>query len=547
MTAIQIEPTRDTVGEVTGSSPHLEIGKERRGSPNPGDVGPGSIRVTEVLAALSLTTDLATGAQFEKGLATCLVATALAERIGLDQTDRRVVFHAALLGAIGCTSRASENAASFGDDIAFQQAYHVLDRGDASVFAAQVQQFGSWAPGIQPLVRERLVTTTPAQGSAAVRSVCEVSRSLGPRLGLPDAAVVALTEVKERWDGLGAPEHIQGEAISLPGRIVHVAEQAVLAAADRGRRGAVAELRRRAGGHLDPDLVDSFATDAVWDCLDVPDVLAAVMHAEPGIPLYIQPGERLELCLALAIVVDLKGRWLLGHSGHVADLAYGAAKLSGMDTADLDTLRAAALLHDIGRAGVSSAIWDRPGPLGPGDWERVRLHTYWTDRVLQRCPGLADLRDIAAGHHERLDGSGYHRGVRSHDLSRSARIIAAADVFAALTEPRPHRPAFSPGDAAQMLVSEATTGRLDTSACAAVVEAAGLRKPRTEFPCGLTEREVEVLRLAARGLSNRLIAAELVLSERTVGHHLAHIYDKTGRRTRAGAAVFAMEHGLIPE
>ncbi|MEV0031987.1 HD domain-containing phosphohydrolase [Nocardia sp. NPDC050793] len=532
---------------MSDSSPRLDTGNEHRGSARPGGVPPASIRVTEVLAALSLTTDLATGAPFEKGLATCLLATALAERIGLDQTDRRVVFHAALLGAVGCTSRASENAASFADDIAFQQAYHVLDPGDAPIYAGQLEQFGSWAPEVQPLVRERLVTTTPAQGSAAVRSVCEVSRALGPRLGLPDAAVLALTEVKERWDGLGSPERLRGEEISLEGRIVHVAEQAVLAAVGRGRRGAVDELRRRAGGHLDPEVVDAFAADEVWDCLDVPDVLAAVMRAEPGVPLYIRPTERLELCLALAIVVDLKGRWLLGHSAHVAELACGAAGLSGMGAADLGTLRAAALLHDIGRAAVSSAIWDRPGPLGPGDWERVRLHTYWTDRVLQRCPGLADLRDIAAGHHERLDGSGYHRGVGGHDQSKAARILAAADVFAALTEPRPHRPAFSADDAAQMLIAEATAGRLDMAACAAVVEAAGLRKPRTEFPCGLTEREVEVLRLAARGLSNRLIAAELVLSERTVGHHLTHIYDKTGRRTRAGAAVFAMEHGLLPD
>ncbi|WP_024800096.1 HD domain-containing phosphohydrolase [Nocardia sp. BMG51109] len=512
-------------------------------------IPPASIRVTEVLAALSLTTDLATGAPFEKGLATCLLATALAERAGLDEADRRNVFHGALLGAVGCTSRASENAAAFSDDIAFQQVYHVLDPGDAEVFAAQVGGFGSWEPGLQPLLRDRLVDTIPGKAPAAVRSVCEVSRALGPRLGLPEAAIVALTEVKERWDGLGAPERLEGEAISLTGRIMHVAEQAVLAAAEQGRDAAVTELRRRAGGHLDPDLVALFAADAdaVWDCLDVPDVLATVVHREPGVPVHIRPGDRLQLCLALAIIVDLKGRWLLGHSGHVADLAGTAAELSGMPDDERDTLRAAALLHDIGRAGVSSAIWDRPGPLGSGEWERVRLHTYWTERVLQRCPGLADLADIAAGHHERLDGSGYHRGISGRDSSKQARILAAADVFAALTEPRPYRPAHAPADAADELMAAAKAGRLDREACAAVVEAGGLRKPRADLPCGLTEREVEVLRLAARGLSNRQIAADLVVSERTVGHHLGHIYDKTGRRTRAGAAVFAMEHGLLPD
>ncbi|QLY32668.1 HD domain-containing phosphohydrolase [Nocardia huaxiensis] len=507
-----------------------------------------SIRVTEVLAALSLTTDLATGMPFEKGLAVCLLANAVAEQVGLDESGRRIVFHAALLGAVGCTSRASENAESYADDIAFQQAYHTLDPGDPGVFAAQMSSFGQWAPQQQAAMRERFITNAPKGAPIAVRSVCEVSRALGPRLGLPEAAVVALTEVKERWDGLGAPDRLRGDQLSLTGRILHLAEQAVLAFRTRDRGAALSELRRRAGGHLDPELVAVFAADpdAVWGVLDENDLLTAVVSAEPGLPTIIRPEDRDQLCAAMAVVVDLKGRYLLGHSAHVAQLADAAAELAGMNRTDRATLRAAALLHDIGRAGISSSIWDRPGPLGAGDWERVRLHSYWTDRVLRRCPSLTDLAEIAAGHHERLDGSGYHRGVRVHDLSPSARILAAADVFAAMTEERPHRPAHKPSEAAAQLSAEAAAGRLDRDACSAVVEAAGLRKPRTEYPCGLTEREVDVLRLAARGLSNRQIAAELVLSERTVGHHLAHIYDKTGRRTRAGAAVFAMEYGLLP-
>ena len=187
------------------------------------------------------------------------------------------------------------------------------------------------------------------------------------------------------------------------------------------------------------------------------------------------------LCGALAIVVDLKGRFLLGHSAHVAELADAAARLAGVDAADRG----------------------------------------------------------------RLDGTGYHRGAASADLPQLARLLGAADVFAALTEDRPTRPARTPADAARELLAEAATGRLDRDACGAVVEAAGLPRPRAAWPCDLTDREVDVLRLTARGLSNRKIADELVVSPRTVETHLAHIYDKTGRRTRAGAAVFAMEHDLI--
>jgi DNA-binding NarL/FixJ family response regulator len=153
---------------------------------------------------------------------------------------------------------------------------------------------------------------------------------------------------------------------------------------------------------------------------------------------------------------------------------------------------------------------------------------------------------VAAGHHERCDGSGYHRGVGAGELPTAARLLAAADVLAALTESRPHRPALPLAEAAARLTAESAAGRLDADACAAVIAGAGLPRPRAAWPCDLTDREVEVLRLAARGLSNRGIAARLGVSDRTVGHHLAHVFDKTGRRTRAGAAVFAMEHGLLP-
>jgi DNA-binding NarL/FixJ family response regulator len=180
------------------------------------------------------------------------------------------------------------------------------------------------------------------------------------------------------------------------------------------------------------------------------------------------------------------------------------------------------------------------------EWERVRLHSYWTERILTRCPALQRLAPLAAAHHERLDGSGYHRGARGIELSAAARLLAAADVFAAMTEARPHREACSREVAARQLEDEMQAGRLDAVAVGAVVEAAGLPRRRTAWPKDLTDREVEVLRFLARGLSNREIAEALVLSPRTVQHHLASVYDKISLRTRAGAAVFAIENGLVP-
>jgi HD-GYP domain-containing protein (c-di-GMP phosphodiesterase class II)/DNA-binding CsgD family transcriptional regulator len=506
-----------------------------------------TIRVAEVFSALALTTDLASGVPVEKGLRTCIVASAFSARLDLSDGERKDVFLAALLRAVGCTANASLLAGHFGDDTAFQAAFKRLDPADPQVFGTQLAEFTRWAGPRGPALARHFLEIAPTEGPRATTASCEVSRALGERLGLPSGAIAALDDVYERWDGLGLPAGRRGDQLSPAGRIVHVAEQAVFAHAEGGVAAAVAEVRRRAGGHLDPDLAAVFVSDAeeILTGLDEPDLLAAVLAAEPGPGARVDTGDLEGLCAALAIVVDLKGRHLLGHSAHVAAVADAAAAAAGIAAQERASLRAAALLHDLGRAAVSSSVWDSPEPLGTADWERVRLHAYWTDRILRRCPSLTALAEVAAGHHERCDGSGYHRGVRSTELPFSARLLAAADVFTAMTEARAHRPAHPAAAAATLLMAEAAAGRLDATACAAVVEGAGMPRPRRAWPADLTDREVDVLRLAARGLSNREIAADLVLSERTVGHHLAHVYDKIGRRTRAGAAVFAMEHGLL--
>lgn len=262
--------------------------------------------------------------------------------------------------------------------------------------------------------------------------------------------------------------------------------------------------------------------------------------------LQVARAELKRICLAFASFADLKGRYLLGHSGHVSELVDHAAELRGDDEESRLTLRTAALLLDLGRVGVSSAIWDRPRGLGAVEWERVRLHSYWTERILRRSPALEHLAPLAAAHHERLDGSGYHRGARGSELSPGARLLAAADTFAALTEDRPHRPRLAHPDAARALRDAVLAGRLDGDAAEVVIEAAGLPRLRTAWPNDLTDREVDVLRVLARGASNQEIADELVVSPRTVQAHLARVYDKIDLRTRAGAAVFAIENGLVP-
>jgi HD-GYP domain-containing protein (c-di-GMP phosphodiesterase class II) len=268
------------------------------------------------------------------------------------------------------------------------------------------------------------------------------------------------------------------------------------------------------------------------------------MECEPH-PALVLDGDAIDGALgAMGDFADLVSPYLVGHSAGVADLAADAGRRCGLTGDEVLALRRGALVHDIGRVAVPSRIWQHPGPLPPDDWERVRLHAYHTERLLSRSPFLAALTPIAAFHHERLDGSGYHRGSTGIALAMPARLLAAADAFHTTTEPRPHRDALLPDRAAERLGEEVRAGRLDADAVAAVLTASGQHVPRVPRPAGLTGRECEVLGLLARGLQTKQVARFLGISVKTADRHIQNAYRKMGVSTRAGAALFAMQHGL---
>jgi HD-GYP domain-containing protein (c-di-GMP phosphodiesterase class II) len=232
----------------------------------------------------------------------------------------------------------------------------------------------------------------------------------------------------------------------------------------------------------------------------------------------------------------------------VADLVTAAGSTMGLSAADVRTLRRAGLVHDFGRLGVSNSIWDKPGPLGAGEWERVRMSPYITERMLQQSAVLAPLAAIAVQHRERLDGSGYPRALSGAAISGPARILGAADAYQAMREPRPYREALTADDAAAELRAEVRAGRFDGDAAEAVLTAAGHRvRRRRESVAGLTAREIQVLQLLARGLSTKQIAERLVMSPKTAGNHIEHIYTKIDASNRAMASLFAVQHGLLPD
>jgi HD-GYP domain-containing protein (c-di-GMP phosphodiesterase class II) len=514
--------------------------------------GDARIRLAELVAALSLATDLGMGQPLEQALRTCLLAGAAGRELGLDRSDRSDVYYLALLRFVGCTSDAHEEAELVGgDEIAFRAGLAPVLMGDMTEFLGYlVRRFAADAP---PLTRARIVGRVLADGTGgAKRSIaihCEVARMLAARIGLPESVGVCVGHVFERWDGKGLPGEASGEAIPIPARIVATARDVDIFHHLGGWDVATEVLRRRRGKAYDPAVVDAFLGHGERWLAEIggASVWETVLDAEPRPSAYVDESRLDDLLRAFADFADLKSPYTRGHSSGVAALAEGAGRQAGLSGQAVTELRRAGLVHDLGRTGIPNGIWDKPGPLTRAEWERVRLHSYLSERILSHAGALAFLAALAGAHHERLDGSGYYRGSPAALLPPTARILAAADAYQAMTQERPHRPALPPETAARQLAAEADGGRLDGAAVRCVLAAAGHRRlgQRRLWPAGLSEREVEVLRLIARGASYKAVAGSLSISPKTAEHHVAHIYAKIGVSSRAAAALFAMEHNLL--
>src|SRR5438094_586489 len=308
------------------------------------------------------------------------------------------------------------------------------------------------------------------------------------RLGLQSAVQEAVGASYEQWNGKGWPAGLAGDRIPIAARLSQFAEFVEVAHRLGGVKAALALAERRGGSQFDPSLSAALRADpeGVLGGLDSTQTWDSVIDAEPSLRVTVAGDDFDRALLAIADFVDLKSPYTLGHARAVADLAAETAIRLGLPEDEVIMLRRAALVHDLGRLGVSNAIWDKPGPLGAGEWERVRMHPYLTERMLHQSAALAPLGSIAAQLRERLDGSGYPRGLSGPAIARPARVLAAADAYQAMREPRPHRLARTAGDAAAELQAEVRAGRLDGDAVRAVLAAAGHRvQRRREGPAGL--------------------------------------------------------------
>jgi len=509
-----------------------------------------SVRLSELLAALSLGIDLGMGHPMEHVLRQSLIALRLAERLDLGAEDRQVVYYSSLLAWVGCHVDAYEQAKWFGDDLALKHDVRFVDEGrPLELVGFVLRHLGAGRSAVE---RGKLAVGMFGEGRRMIDDIEDnhwrTVDAFMDRLGLDETIRGSVAQTFERWDGKGDPEGIKGDELLLSTRLVNLADVVEVFHRAGGTAAAVAVARQRSGTQFDPALVELFCSCAeeLFEELELATTWAAVMAADPALDQKLSQDEFDRALEAVADFVDLKSPYTLGHSRGVADLAADAAALLGLSAHDSTMVRRAALVHDLGRLGVTNAIWDRAGSLTGPEMERVRMHPYLTERMLASCPALAPLGALAVQHHERLDGSGYPRSLTGESLSTAGRVLACADFYRTKIEPRPHRPAVTAEMASALLREEVRSGRLDGAAGDAVLSAAGHRvRRRREWPAGLTAREVEILRLVARGMSHKEIAEQLVIARKTASNHVEHIYAKIGVTNRAMAALFAVKHGLM--
>ena len=516
-----------------------------------------AVRRADFLMALAYATDLATGHSRDFALRSCVVAMRFAEVAGLDEHVRRAVYHQALLRFIGCNADTHLLAAAWGDEITLRRDLHHIDMGNRADFveifvrAIKRKFAGASSEEIAKAV-ERGLAEAPQINIPILAGHCEVAQRIAERIGLPEEIRSNLGQIYERWDGKGMPRGLSGNAVKFPVRLVALAQDAIALYDAHGFQTMTEMIARRAGGAYEPEITDLFVTHAeqLLKGLDQPVDRQTILALEPLPHGMLDEDAAEEAYLAIADMIDMRMPFTFGHSRAVAELAEAAGRRVGLPAADIRAVRWAAYTHDIGELAIPVSTWMRAGPLTERETDAAHLHPYHGERALASLGGEGkSVAALVLRHHERLDGTGYHRYARATDLSPAARILAAAEAFQTAREPRPHRAALSNTAAAAKLRAAVREGTLCTDAVEAVLAVAGqpARRGTTERPPGLTPREIEVLRLIAAGLTAKEAARRLDIAPKTADNHIQSLYSKIGVTTRAAAALYALERGLVQQ
>jgi HD-GYP domain-containing protein (c-di-GMP phosphodiesterase class II) len=516
----------------------------------------GTTSLAEVLCALSFATDMSMGQLMEHGLKTGYIGLKIADALHLGEDDRQGVFYGALLKDAGCTSCAGIFASFFaGHDLGARRDC-LLMKPDSVRDA--VAWFWRHAPEDQSLGGRlgtlfSFMTQCRAVMKESVVAHCEVGEMFVRRLGLPKSVQDAVRYAWERWDGNGLAFGLKGSDVPAVARIIHVAQVAEVAHYFGGKAAAIAVATERRGNDFDPDIVAAFlqltTRSDFWPILEKEQTQATILELRPSAPFdRISEAHCETVCEVLADFADVKSRNTWNHSLGVAQTAVAMARHLGLPQAQATKLKRSAMVQDLGMAAVPVGILDKTTDRTAADWERFRMHPYFTERILTRIEPLVELVPDAISHHEWINGQGYHRGTSGDQIPFGGRILAVADSY--VTESRGAGDKADPEQILRQLKGQVGT-QLDATCYEALVGSLKGSTPtlraRSHDPRagGLTEREVEVLRLVGAGLTNRQIAQQLVISDKTVERHLENTFNKLGVSSRTSAVVFAVHQGIV--
>ncbi len=455
-----------------------------------GSTSGNSMSLAEILSAFSFALDMTEGQTPGHSLRACWIGTHLASAIGLSGAALRDVYYAVMLKDLGCSSNAARVSELFlGDDRALKSGFKLIGPTPEDFGAFMMANVGVDADAA---TRDAAIDHIAANAGTILTEFmdtrCTRGADIARQLRFSEDVAGAIAHLDEHWDGSGLPRGIKGDAIHIGGRIALLAQVADVFFCARGPAAAIAEVQARRGSWFDPALVDAFidlaSADRFWDALAPNVIETAIFQLEPA-ALRIEVDEDYldDIATAFGQVIDAKSPYTGGHSDRVGRFADGIAARMGMVAPQRRTLRRAAMLHDIGKLGVSSAILEKPGKLNDAEWEIMRSHAMLTGAILGRVGMLRDMAMIAASHHERLDGAGYPMQLNAQMISLETRIISTADFFDAVTADRPYRPAMSVDQALAIMADEvgkAIDGDCFAALCDEVDRAGGV--PQAPLP-----------------------------------------------------------------
>lgn len=512
--------------------------------------------LAELLCALSFATGLGFGGHIEHGLGSAAFGLEVADALKLSGEEHEAIFYGALLKDVACTACSSGIAAFFPDDEQIVLSDVILiDPSSISDmlgwlskylkpdvhFLSRVSKLLSFMAQCGPLVRETM------------RSHCEIAELFARQLGFPAHVQQTLRFQWERWDGKGMAYRLKGAAIPRTARVLHLAQVLDLMYRFGGPEAAQTIAQEKRGTRFDPEGVDAFLALTqqadFWATLEQHSTQESLLARRPPTLADRPQEDQVErVCKALADFADLKISDTWHHSRLAAEIAEGMGSCLGLEANELTRLRRTALVHDVGKVAVPVAILAKGEKLSSNEWETYRLHTYYTQRILERVEALQELASAAAAHHEWINGQGYHRQLCGEQIPFHGRILAVANTYVKLL----HKQESQPDPAEVLHQMRPLVGEQFDPTCyealVALITGAGSasKTPRRPQKVGnLSERESEVLRLLAQGQNTPQIAHTLAISKKTVEHHLAHIYSKIGVMSRTAAVVYAVQQGLV--